>query len=80
MTLVGALDRLPRRFAASTAAGGPHLPQPAGLKPLLQRIQNGEIDPSFLITHRVNIDDAAAAYKTFRNHDDDCIKVVLNPN
>jgi len=58
--------------------GQTHVPK--YMKPLLERIQNGEIDPSFIITHRVKIDDAAAAYKTFRNHDDDCIKVVLNPN
>jgi threonine dehydrogenase-like Zn-dependent dehydrogenase len=58
--------------------GQTHVPK--YMKPLLERIQNGEIDPSCIITHRVKIDDAAAAYKTFRNHDDDCVKVVLNPN
>jgi threonine dehydrogenase-like Zn-dependent dehydrogenase len=57
--------------------GQTHVPK--YMKPLLERIQNGEIDPSFIITHRVKIDDAAAAYKTFRNHDDNCVKVVLNP-
>ena len=50
------------------------------MQPLLERIQNGEIDPSFVITHRVKIDDAANAYKTFRNHSDGCVKVVLNPS
>jgi threonine dehydrogenase-like Zn-dependent dehydrogenase len=50
------------------------------MQPLLDRIQRGEIDPSFLITHRVDLDGAAEAYRTFRNHDDHCIKVVLNPN
>jgi threonine dehydrogenase-like Zn-dependent dehydrogenase len=50
------------------------------MQPLLERIQRGEIDPSFLITHRVNLDGAAEAYRTFRNHEDHCVKVVLNPN
>jgi len=49
------------------------------LRPLLQRIQNGEIDPSFLITHRLPLDEAPAAYKTFRDKEDGCIKVVLKP-
>jgi threonine dehydrogenase-like Zn-dependent dehydrogenase len=58
--------------------GQTHVPK--YMKPLLDRIQKGEIDPSFLITHRVKIDEAPAAYKTFRNHKDNCIKVVLNPS
>jgi threonine dehydrogenase-like Zn-dependent dehydrogenase len=36
------------------------------MKPLLERIEKGEIDPSFVITHRLNLDDAPDAYKTFR--------------
>jgi threonine dehydrogenase-like Zn-dependent dehydrogenase len=58
--------------------GQTHVPK--YMKPLLERIQNGDIDPSFLITHRVKIDEAPEAYKTFRYHQDDCIKVVLNPS
>lgn len=50
------------------------------MRPLLERIERGEIDPSFLITHRVTLDQAPAMYKTFRNHDDHCVKVVLKPN
>ena len=49
------------------------------MKPLLDRILNGEIDPSRLITHRLDIDDAPWGYKTFRDKQDDCIKVVLKP-
>jgi threonine dehydrogenase-like Zn-dependent dehydrogenase len=49
------------------------------LKPLLQRIESGEIDPSFVITHRVPLTDAPEAYKTFRDKQDGCIKVVLKP-
>ena len=46
---------------------------------LLDRIDRGEIDPSFVITHRLRLDDAPKAYKTFRDKRDDCIKVVMKP-
>ncbi|WP_161880365.1 zinc-dependent alcohol dehydrogenase [Deinococcus alpinitundrae] len=49
------------------------------LGPLLSRIEAGEIDPSFVITHRATLDEAPALYKTFRDKHDSCIKVVLNP-
>ncbi len=48
-------------------------------KPLLKKIEAGEIDPSFIITHRLKLDDAPEAYKTFRDKEDGCIKVVLKP-
>lgn len=38
-----------------------------------------EVDPSFVITHRLKLDDAPAAYKSFRDKEDGCIKVVLKP-
>ena len=46
---------------------------------LLRLIEEGRIDPSFVITHRLNLDDAADAYYTFREKKDGCIKVVLKP-
>jgi len=46
---------------------------------LLDRIDRGEIDPSFVITHRLRLEDAPKAYKTFRDKRDDCIKVVMKP-
>jgi threonine dehydrogenase-like Zn-dependent dehydrogenase len=46
---------------------------------LLERIERGEIDPSFIITHRVTLDEAPAMYKTFREKSDHCIKVVMKP-
>lgn len=49
------------------------------VRPLLDRIVEGEIDPSFVITHRGTLDDAPALYTTFQAHDDDCMKVVLEP-
>jgi threonine dehydrogenase-like Zn-dependent dehydrogenase len=47
------------------------------LKPLLERIKNGEIDPSFIITHRLRLDDAPTGYDIFLKKQDDCLKVVL---
>jgi threonine dehydrogenase-like Zn-dependent dehydrogenase len=50
------------------------------LPTLLAHIQNGDIDPSFVITHRVPIDRAPEMYATFRDKRDGCIKVVLKPH
>jgi len=50
------------------------------MRPLLTRIERGEIDPSFVITHRLPLDAAPEAYKMFRDHKDACIKVVLKPH
>ena len=49
------------------------------LKDLLAKVVDGEIDPSFVITHRGSLDDAPALYKTFAEKLDQCIKVVLTP-
>lgn len=49
------------------------------MQPLLERIEKGEIDPSFIITHRMSLDDAPEGYKTFRDSRDTCLKVVLKP-
>ncbi|TFL19434.1 zinc-dependent alcohol dehydrogenase [Jannaschia formosa] len=46
---------------------------------LLNHIREGDIDPTFLITHRGGLDDAPELYRTFRDKKDDCIKVVLKP-
>jgi threonine dehydrogenase-like Zn-dependent dehydrogenase len=46
---------------------------------LLHRIENGEIDPSFVITHRMSLDDGPEMYRKFRDKEDGCIKVVLRP-
>lgn len=50
------------------------------LRPLLDRIQAGDIDPSFLITHRLPLDQAPHAYEIFKHKRDNCIKVVMKPN
>jgi len=49
------------------------------LRPLLERIEKGDIDPSFVITHRVALDEVPQAYQTFRDKQDECIKVVIDP-
>jgi threonine dehydrogenase-like Zn-dependent dehydrogenase len=78
---VGAPDKIP--FGAfmnkglTMKSGQTHMQR--YLKPLLQKIESGEIDPSFVITHRVKLADAPEAYKNFRDKKDGCIKVVLQP-
>jgi threonine dehydrogenase-like Zn-dependent dehydrogenase len=49
------------------------------MQPLLERIERGEIDPSFVITHRMSLEDAPAGYETFKHKEDNCIKIVLKP-
>jgi threonine dehydrogenase-like Zn-dependent dehydrogenase len=46
---------------------------------LLRRIEEGQIDPSFVITHTVGLDEGPDMYKIFRDKQDGCIKVVLKP-
>lgn len=50
------------------------------LKLLLKKIEDGEIDPSFVITHRVKLEDVPDAYLKFRDKKDGCIKVIIKPN
>jgi len=49
------------------------------MRPLLERITSGQIDPSFVVTHRMSLDEAPGAYRMFRDKQDECIKVVLKP-
>jgi threonine dehydrogenase-like Zn-dependent dehydrogenase len=49
------------------------------LPKLIEHIQNGDIDPSFVVTHRFGLDQAAQAYETFHHKRDGCVKVVLQP-
>jgi threonine dehydrogenase-like Zn-dependent dehydrogenase len=50
------------------------------LRTLLDHIESGRIDPSFVITHRAALDEAPSLYRTFRDKQDQCIKVVLKPD
>lgn len=78
---IGLLDKVP--FGAvvnkglTIKTGQTHVQR--YLSPLLEKIETGEIDPSFVITHRIPLEDAPQAYKTFRNKEDGCIKVVIKP-
>jgi threonine dehydrogenase-like Zn-dependent dehydrogenase len=49
------------------------------IKPLYERVKNGDIDPSFVVTHRVQLGLAPDAYETFKHKRDECVKVVLKP-
>jgi threonine dehydrogenase-like Zn-dependent dehydrogenase len=49
------------------------------MEPLLERIEQGDIDPSFVITHRMPLDEAPQGFEIFKNKQDECIKVVLSP-
>jgi threonine dehydrogenase-like Zn-dependent dehydrogenase len=77
----GLLDKIP--FGAAFAKG---LTLKMGqththryMRPLLDRIDRGDIDPSFVITHRFNLSDAPRAYETFLREKDNCVKCVLKP-
>jgi threonine dehydrogenase-like Zn-dependent dehydrogenase len=78
----GIIDKFPIGAAFAKGLtfkmGQTHVPK--YMPKLLDHIVNGEIDPSFLITHRIGIDEAPQAYKMFRNHQDHCVKVVMRPN
>ncbi len=49
------------------------------LRPLLQRIKNGDIDPSFVVTHRLKLADAPHGFAAFNRKEDGCIKIVMQP-
>ncbi len=78
---VGMIDKLPFGAAMNKGLtlkmGQTHVQR--YLQPLLGLIERGAIDPSFVITHRVPLVEAPAAYETFRDKKDGCIKVVLRP-
>ena len=49
------------------------------MRPLFDLVEQGRIDPSEIITHRVSLEDAATAYRLFRDSKDDAVKFVLKP-
>jgi threonine dehydrogenase-like Zn-dependent dehydrogenase len=49
------------------------------MRPLLERIERGDIDPSFVTTHTLELGEAPNGYETFKHKRDDCMKVVLKP-
>ena len=78
---VGFLDKIPFGAAMNKGLtikmGQTHVHR--YLQPLLEKIEAGEIDPSFVITHRMKLDDAPEGYKIFKDKKDECIKIVLKP-
>lgn len=78
---VGFLDKIPFGAAMNKGLtfkmGQTHVQR--YLQPLLDKIEAGTIDPSFVITHRVPLAEAPQAYETFRDKKDRCVKVVLRP-
>ena len=77
----GFIDKVPMGAAFGKALtfrmGQTHVPKYT--QPLLDRIEMGEIDPSFLISHRLPLKDAPQAYEIFNAKRDACTKVVLKP-
>ena len=77
----GILDKLPfgavMNRSITIKTGQTHVQR--YLQPLLERVQKKEIDPSFIITHRMKLEEAPQAYDIFKHKLDDCIKVVLTP-
>lgn len=78
---IGMLNELPFGAAMNKALtfkmGQTHVQR--YMVPLLEKIGAGEIDPSFVITHRMKLDEAPKAYEIFKKKEDKCIKVVLTP-
>ena len=79
---VGMIDKFPFGAAMNKGltikTGQTHVQRYTAM--LLDKIEAGEIDPSFVITHRARLEDAPDLYKTFRDKKDGCIKVVLTPS
>jgi threonine dehydrogenase-like Zn-dependent dehydrogenase len=77
----GVVDKFPMggvmQRALTIRSGQTHMQR--YMRPLLQRVQNGEIDPSFVVTHSMGLDEAPQAYELFKNKQDGCVKVVLKP-
>jgi threonine dehydrogenase-like Zn-dependent dehydrogenase len=77
----GLLDKIPFgaivNKALTVKTGQTHVQH--YMKPLLQHIENGDIDPSFIISHHLRLDEAPLGYEVFRNKEDECIKIVLRP-
>jgi threonine dehydrogenase-like Zn-dependent dehydrogenase len=78
---IGLLDKIP--FGAlvnkglTLKSGQTHVQR--YLAPLLAKVESGEIDPSFVITHRIPLKEAPDAYEKFRTKTDGCIKVIIQP-
>ncbi|KPG01831.1 alcohol dehydrogenase [Rhodopseudomonas sp. AAP120] len=77
----GLLDKIPMGSAVNRGLTFRMAQTPVQryLPQLLGRIEKGEIDPTFVITHRATLEEGPELYKTFRDKQDGCIKVVMKP-
>jgi threonine dehydrogenase-like Zn-dependent dehydrogenase len=77
----GFIDKLPFGAVVNKAitikSGQTHVQR--YMRPLLERIERGDFDPSFIVSHRLSLDDAAQGYEIFKNKEEECVKVVLKP-
>ncbi|PSQ19631.1 glutathione-dependent formaldehyde dehydrogenase [Halobacteriales archaeon QS_8_69_26] len=78
---VGRVDNLPfgavMNKALTVKSGQTHVQR--YLDPLLERIEDGDVDPSFVLTHEADLADGPELYETFNDKEDDCVKVILRP-
>jgi threonine dehydrogenase-like Zn-dependent dehydrogenase len=51
----------------------------SGRNTVYDHIRDGRIDPSFVVTHRLPLDEAPNGFETFKHKQDECVKVVLTP-
>jgi hypothetical protein len=49
------------------------------MKPLLERIEKGQIDPSYIISHRISLEEAPEMYKVWRDKKQNVTKIVIDP-
>ncbi|HEY7642911.1 MAG TPA: zinc-dependent alcohol dehydrogenase [Steroidobacteraceae bacterium] len=77
----GFVDKLPFGSVVNKAitikSGQTHVQR--YMRPLLERIERGELDPSFVVSHRLSLDEAPRAYEMFKHKEGECTKVVLKP-
>ncbi len=78
----GLIDKMPMgtivNRALTVKTGQTHVQRYT--RPLLERIERGDIDPSFVITHRLTLDEAPHGYEMFLDKQDACVKVVMTPS
>ncbi|MBV8880557.1 MAG: glutathione-dependent formaldehyde dehydrogenase, partial [Planctomycetaceae bacterium] len=77
----GLIDKIPfgavMNRAITIKTGQTHVQR--YMKPLLEKIERGDLDPTFIISHRLPLSEAANGYDMFVNKEDDCVKFVLKP-
>src|ERR687898_677893 len=77
----GFIDKLPFGAVVNKAitikSGQTHVQR--YMRPLLERIERGDFDPSFIVSHRLSLDDAPHGYEMFKHKEEECVKVVLKP-